>query len=327
MHRIWFEREPQPEHLALLDGVALPLGPASGDDPFRELGEADAIVASVRVYGAEVMDLAPRVQVICRTGIGYDKVDVAAATRRGIAVCNTPDAPTISTAEHAVALMLAVAKRLPSAAAELRAGGGDFFAQHQGMELHGKTLGLVGLGRIGGRVAAVARALGMQVHAFDPYAPPDRAAALGVEVAGSLDALLTAADVVSLHVPLTEETRGLMDAARFSAMRPGSLLINTARGGLVDQEALLRALEEGPLAGAGLDVTEPEPLDPSHPLLHRDDVIVTPHVASATVAGKDRIYRQAIAQALQVLRGERPPHLVNPDVWEHRRTSTSRRPE
>ncbi len=325
MHRIWFEREPQPEHLALLDGVALPLGPASGDDPFRELGEADAIVASIRVYGAEVMDLAPRVQVICRTGIGYDKVDVAAATRRGIAVCNTPDAPTISTAEHAVALMLAVAKRLPSAADELRAGGVDIFARHQGVELQGKTLGLVGLGRIGGRVAGVAAALGMRVHAFDPYAPPDRAAQLGVEDAGSLDALLTAADVVSLHVPLTDETLGMMDAARFSAMRPGSILVNTARGGLVDHDALLRALEDGPLAGAGLDVTEPEPLDPSHPLLHRVDVIVTPHVASATAAGKDRIYRQAIAQALQVLRGERPPHLVNPEVWERRRTSTGGR--
>lgn len=324
MHRIWFEREPQPEHLALLDGAALPLGPGPSDDPFRELGEADAIVASVYVYGADVMDLAPRAQVICRTGIGYDKVDLAAATLRGIVVCNTPDGPTISTAEHAVALMLAVAKQLQAAAAVLRAGGGDFFARHHGMELHGRTLGLVGLGRTGGRVAAVAAALGMQVRAFDPYAPPGRAAALGVEGAGSLEALLAAADVVSLHVPLTEETRGLMDAARFSAMRPGSIFVNTARGGLVDHEALLRALEEGPLAGAGLDVTEPEPLDPSHPLLHRDDVIVTPHVASATVAGKDRIYRQAIAQALQVLRGERPPHLVNPEVWDRRRTATAR---
>ena len=254
--------------------------------------------------------------VLARTGIGYDAVDVDAATRLGIAVCNTPDGPTTSTAEHAVTLMLIVAKKVRPAEAALRTGtSATYYARHAGIELDGKMLGLVGCGRIARRVARIAQGLGMRVKAFDPYLA-SAGMPSGVERAGTLEELLRAADVVSVHVPLTATSRGMFGADQFDAMRPGAVFVNTARGGLVDHDALLDALERGHLFGAGLDVTAPEPLPPDHPLLARDDVVITPHVASATVDGKARVFRAAFGQALDVVAGRRPEHLVNPEVWE-----------
>lgn len=321
------DARPRPDQVAQLAGVAEPVGPgiAGGDDPFGGLAAAHAVIAGGRHYTAEVMDRAPELLAICRTGIGVDRVDLEAATRRGIVVCNTPDAPTASTAEHAIALMLAVAKRLKRCEAEARAGGDDHLGRLTGLELAGKTLGLVGVGRIGARVARVARALDMTVKAHDPYVGAEQAERVGVVPVDSLEELLATSDVVSLHLPLTTESRGMIGAARLARMRPGSILVNTARGALVETEALLHALEEGRLAGAGLDVTDPEPLPAGHPLLHRDDVVVTPHVATATGAARRRLVREAITQALQVFEGDRPPNVVNPEVWEVRRVPAARR--
>ena len=159
----------------------------------------------------------------------------------------------------------------------------------------------------------------MRVIAYDPFVDESAATAVGIELVDSLDGLLAQADVVSLHVPLTAETRHLIDGERLRLMKPGAILINTARGGLVDHDALLGAIEMGHLAGAGLDVTDPEPLPPDHPLLRRNDVVVTPHIAAATTAGKARLYESAVTQALQVLRGDHPNHLVNQMVWPVRR--------
>lgn len=315
--RVWFERPVLPD---LFDGVAARaqmLGPAAAtpDDPYAGLGPAEGIVASVHRYDARLMDRAPSLRVISRTGIGYDTVDVAAATARGIAVCNAPDGPTISTAEHAVTLMLMAAKQVRRAELALRGGGSDFYARHTGLELRGRTLGLVGFGRIAREVGAIARGLGLEVVAHDPFIDPASVPA-GATLVGDLDELLAIADVVSVHVPLTAESRHLFDAARFSMMKPGAVFVNTARGGLVDLDALAAALDGGRVSAAGLDVTDPEPLPSDHPLLGRDDVVVTPHVAAATVEAKRRIFETAFTQVLQVLAGERPPHLVNPDVWD-----------
>lgn len=326
MFRIWFERD-MPDHLAtILAGLAEPLGPGTGtpDDLLSSVGTADAIIASsLVVYDGPAMDRAPRLRVIARTGIGYDRVDLRAATERGVAVCNAPDAPTISTAEHTIALMLAVAKRVTGAQAALRGGGRDFFASHQGLELTGRYLGLVGVGRIGRAVARMATGLGMEVIAHDPFVDATTVAKSEIELVESLEQLVAKANVISLHVPLNSETFHLMDSQRIGQMRHYSILINTARGGLIDHPALLDALEQGRLFGAGLDVTDPEPLPPDHPLLHRHDVIVTPHIAAATEAAKARLYESAITQSIQVLHGERPPHLVNPDVWPVRRPDPS----
>jgi phosphoglycerate dehydrogenase-like enzyme len=205
----------------------------------------------------------------------------------------------------------------------LRNGGRDFFGSHDGREVSGKVLGLVGVGRIGTKVARMARGLSMTVITYDPFVDATDVAQAEIQMVGSLDQLLAEADVVSLHLPLTSETQHLMNDEHIAQMKQGAILVNTARGGLVDHDALLASLESGRLFGAGLDVTDPEPLPPDHPLLHRDDAVVTPHVAAATAAGKARLYESAITQALQVLHGEHPHHLVNPDVWPVRRQLSS----
>ena len=313
---VWFERPVLPELVELVDAACTVLGPGTGSDRYAGIDAAAGAIAGASAYDGAVMDRAPGLRVIARTGIGYDAVDVAAATARGIAVCNTPDGPTISTAEHAVTLMLMVAKKVKAAEASLGTGSsGGYYARHAGIELDGKVLGLVGCGRIARRVGAMAAAIGMRVATFDPYCDPTAIPSGFVSVA-TLDALLNDADVVSVHVPLSDASRGMFDAGRFAAMKRGAVFINTARGGLVDQDALLAALDAGQLVGAGLDVTTPEPLPPDHPLLGRDDVVVTPHIASATADGKVRILEAAFEQAMTVLRGERPAHLVNPEVWD-----------
>ena len=323
--RVWFERNVLPD---LVDDVAARvtvLGPATltPEDPFCALATAQGIVAGQYAYDAGIMDLAPDLCVIVRTGIGYDTVDLEAATERGIAVCNAPDGPTVSTAEHALALILTVAKSVKKSENELRAGGSNFYARHDAIELDGKFLGLVGCGRIARRVARAAIGLGMQVGAHDPYLDPSSFPedVLPVE---DLASLLQRSDVVSIHVPATDATKGLFDGAAFELMKEGSILVNAARGTIVDQAALIAALDSGRLRGAGLDVTDPEPLPPDHPLLLRDDVVVTPHVASATPNAKRRIFTSAFDQVLDVLAGERPAHLVNPDVWDRIAASTNR---
>ncbi len=299
-----FERMPPDDVVVSLRGVVEVV-----DSAPSALARAHGTIVGAGRWDAARFDLAPQLRVLSRTGIGVDSVDLDRATALGVMVTNTPDGPTVSTAEHAVTLMLAVAKQLPVAQQQLRVGTGDYVARSTAIELDGLTLGLVGYGRIGRRVATVARALGMHVVVHDPFATVDDA-----DEAGSLAELLGAAHVVSLHLPLTTETARVVDRGALGAMRPGALLVNTARGGLVDHQALLDALDSGHLAGAGLDVTDPEPLPPGHPLLARDDVIVTPHIASSTVVGKHRMFVMAVEQALMALRGERPTHLVNPDV-------------
>ncbi len=319
MYRVWFERVPPPAFVEMLDGVAVVAGCAveTPAAPFSALPGAHAIIASSRLrYDGAVMDLAPTLRVISRSGIGLDNVAIGDATARGIAVCHAPDAPTISTAEHAITLLLAVARNLRHIDRLMRQGEPlDFFGVYRGIELRGLRLGVVGLGRIGSRVATLARGLGMTVTGFDPLIASEHAEKLGIELLPSLDALLSSSDAVTLHLPLTAETRHIINGERLALMKPGAILINAARGGLVDEAALLDALERGRLFGAGLDVFEQEPPRPDHPLLQRDDVIATPHIASATSAGKDRLWHTSITQALQVLRGEQPPHLVNPEVW------------
>jgi D-3-phosphoglycerate dehydrogenase len=317
--RLWFERTLPPTFEGLLEGAAANIGSASAspEDPFSALPEAEGIIAGAKIrYDGSLMDRAPKLRVISRTGIGYDNVSIPQATKRGIAVCNAPDAPSVSTAEHAITLLLAVAKRIKKAERSLLRGEKvDYFSLHDGIEVRGLHLGLIGLGRIGSYVGKVATALGMSVAAYDPYLSSQRPADSAIRLVSSLEALLASADVVSIHVPLTAETRHLINAERLSKMKRGAILINTARGGIVDEQALLNELEAGRLAGAGLDVFESEPPAPDHPLLRRDDVVCSPHIGGATTASKERLWKTAIAQALQVLRGEKPLHLVNPEVW------------
>jgi D-3-phosphoglycerate dehydrogenase / 2-oxoglutarate reductase len=313
---VWFERPVLLGLVSSFESSCTILGPGSIEDRYAGIDGAIAAVVGAAPYDAAVMDRAPDLRVIARTGIGYDAVDVDAASARGIAVCNTPDGPTVSTAEHAVALMLMVAKKVKASEAALATGTSPgYYARHEGIELAGRVLGLVGFGRIARRVAAMAEGIGMRVVTVDPYVDPGTIPPEVVRV-DALDELLREADVVSVHVPLSEASRGMFDVERFAAMKRGAVFINTARGGLVDQDALLAALDSGRLVGAGLDVTSPEPLPTDHPLLGREDVVVTPHVASATADGKRRILQAAFEQAMAVVQGRRPEHLVNPEVWD-----------
>jgi phosphoglycerate dehydrogenase-like enzyme len=236
-------------------------------------------------------------------------------------VLNTPDGPTESTAEHAIALLLNLTKGVAIGDRVLRAGLGfpNYGSLPPGLEALGATLGLVGLGRIGGRVAEIARVLGMRVLAYDPFAAPERALALGVELAVSLHDVLTVADVVSLHCPSMPETYRLINAETLALMRPGTYLVNVARGALVDEAALVEALRSGHLAGAGLDVFDPEPPAANNPLFSLPNTICTTHVGSYTGAGVRKMHVQCAEQVASALRGERPANLVNPEVWGKQR--------
>ena len=318
MFRIWTERDIPTAIRPLFDSKITALGPgiATPDNLTASVRDAEGVIAGGATrYDASFMNSAPNLKVIARTGIGIDNVDVSAATQRGVAVCNTPDGPTISTAEHAITLMMNVAKQVKRYDRALRESENrDLVSVYQGIELNGRHLGLLGLGRIGSRVAKIASAIGMVVAAYDPFISTAQAMSLGVTVYSSMDKLLRDSDVISLHMPLTDGTRHVMNVQSFSKMKAGSIFINAARGGLVDESALLGALEAGQLSGAGIDVFDPEPPPQDHPLLQRDDVLATPHIAGVTVAGRERMWRMALASVLQVLRGERPDHIVNEEV-------------
>ena len=322
-YNIWFEGNVPTQHQHLFEAVASGISPAGQvkADPFHQLELADAVMAGGLAYDAAAMDRAPRLLIIARTGIGYDKVDIQAATARQIAVVNTPDAPTVSTAEQALALRMNTArsiKRVENELGRMLSSGRkrNIWGEYAALEMHSKQLGLVGLGRIGGHVAGIARAIGMKVATYDPYISDERAQNLGVARLNSLEELLRTSDFVSLHLPLNPETHKIMNAERFAQMKPGAVFVNVSRGGHVDEAALTAALDSGHLFGAGLDVTDPEPPLADSPLLNRDNVIITPHIASATLVGKRRLFVHAMQQVLQTLRGERPPHLINPEVWD-----------
>jgi len=329
MFRIWSERTIPAKYLPLLENIATVIGSSSDnpDDLLKTLPGAQGVIASTRIqYDSRLMALSSSLQVISRTGIGTDNIVIPEATARGIVVCITPDAPTISTAEMTITLMLAIARDIKSVSGSLERGMRlDYFNVYHGLELEGLCLGLVGLGRIGSRVAHLAIALGMQVKGYDPYISIENVNLRKVELKPSLEALLQEADIVSLHVPVTPESNHLINSVSLAQMKPGAILINTARGALVDMDALVEALDRGHLRGAGLDVLNQKPADIplDHPLFNRENVIVTPHIASATGAGKDRLWRTAISQALMVLKGERPPNIVNPEVWDNRKVTES----
>jgi D-3-phosphoglycerate dehydrogenase / 2-oxoglutarate reductase len=296
---LYFDHPLPDAYRDLVEGRAIAVGPDDAD-----LGTAVAVLAGAkRAWDAEAFALGRNMKVISRIGIGYDNVDVAAATAAGVIVCNAPDAPSVSTAEHTLMLMLAVVKKLPAQTERAREGLPGA-TTGSALELDGTTLGLVGYGRIARRVGAAARAFGMRVLACDPYLSD----AEGCELV-DLDQIFTRSDVISLHAPAVADTHHMINAASLAVMKRGVYLVNCARGGLVDQDALLAALESGQVAGAGLDVTDPEPLPSGHPLLQHPNVIVTPHVASATVAGRRRLYAHAIDNALNVLAG-RPATIV-----------------
>jgi D-3-phosphoglycerate dehydrogenase len=271
---------------------------------------ASALLVVKEPITARVLDHLADCKVVTRFGVGLDTVDVAAATERGIRVTNVPDANFKEVSAHALAVILSLVRRIPQFDAAARRGDWNLAVGAEIRRLEELVLGVIGIGRIGGRVASGARALGFTVLGFDPHLPDEMIRARGADPV-PLDELVSASDIVTLHVPLTDETRGIVSRERLAQMRHGAILANTSRGGLVDEDALVEALVAGRLAGAALDAFEQEPLPLDSPLLSAPNAILTPHVAHYSIASRREVASKAIADVARVLRGEAPRYPVN----------------
>ncbi len=292
-------------------GVEVEFRPGMTEDELCEvIGDYDGlIIRSGTLVTPRVIEAADKLRVIGRAGIGVDNVDIPAASRRGIVVMNTPTGNSVTTAEHALALLAALARKIPQAAGSMSDGKWEK-SKFQGREIAFKTLGIIGLGNIGRIVADRAHGLKMKVIGVDPVMSSERAAELGIELV-ELDELLSRSDFITIHAPLTPETKNMMSDAAFDKMKRGALLVNAARGGIVDERALARAITEGKIAGAALDVFAEEPVDPKSPLLKLDNVLCTPHLGASTSEAQERVAFEIAEQVIDYLRNGIVKNAVN----------------
>ncbi|MBX2999158.1 MAG: hydroxyacid dehydrogenase [Caldilineaceae bacterium] len=310
---VWIEVPVLSNALDKLTGVTALYPPASAQP-------AQAILASSGIqYNAALFEQLPNLRIVTRTGIGIDNVNLADATAHGVVICNTPDGPTESTAEHAVAMLLALAKRIKQGDANMAEGKFGPRSLLVGTEVQGKTLGLVGLGRIGRRVAQICGAgLGMRVIGSDPFISAEQAEAMGVSLRSQAE-VIAEADFLSLHAPAIPETYRMINRESIARMKDGAYLINVARGPLVDEIAVLEAVNGRKLAGVALDVFDPEPALVDSPLRSHPNILVTPHTASLTAEGRTRIEQMAVDRLIEFFSGQRPKDICNPEVWDRRR--------
>ena len=285
------------------------------DDIIAHTQDADGLIVSASPITRRVMSALKHLKVVVRTGVGYDVIDVPAATDLGIVVVNIPDIWTREVANHALGLLLAWNRRIPTLNAEVKGGVWQSQAPHPVGALHGETVGIVGFGNIGRAFARRVAALETHVIAYDPYVDDAQFSMLGVERGRDLGELAARSDYVSVHCLLNAETRHLIDAAFLRQMKPTACLINTSRGPVVDEPALIRALQEHWIAGAALDVQEHEPAAPDSPLRHMENVILTPHAAYFSSPAVSQVPRRCGEEVARALTGQRPLHVVNPEVY------------
>ena len=276
-------------------------------------GNADALLVTYAKIGKLALAGMPKLKIVVRTGVGYDSLDVPAATDRKVMVANVPDYCISDLAEHTMALLLTWWRRIAELDHQVRTEGWGRPLKPV-YRLEGKTLGVLGMGRMGQAVAARARGFGLKLVGYDPYTPPAAFAAVGVEPVG-LESLLRASDIVTIHSLLSAETRGIICQHTLRQMKPTALIVNTARGGLIVTDDLVRALKEGWIAGAALDVTDPEPLPMDHPIRSLPRVLVTPHAAWYSEEAEPELRRRAARTIVEALRGERPAALLNPEAF------------
>lgn len=313
---------PQGMEALQTSGLPVEFYVAGDGDPrhyLPQLQQADAFIIRVGSCQGEILDQCPNLKVIGRTGVGYDTVDLAKATSMGIPVVITPGANSRSVAEHALALMFALAKNLCQAQEEMRRGNWGIRDAGRAFQLEGKRVGILGLGAIGSQTAGLCRALGMKVAGYTPNLTPQRARQLGVIPYPDYRALLRDADVVILHLPLTPDTRNMIAAPELALMKKNALLINCSRGGIVNEGDLCAALARGDIGGAATDVFAREPLSPQDPLLQAPNLLVSPHAAALTREAVVQAARQCVEGCLAVLRGESWPHVADPAVYLHPR--------
>ena len=282
-------------------------------DLVANAADADAILVQYAQITAEIMDALPRLRAIGRYGVGVDSVDIAAATARGIAVCNVPDYGTESVSDHAIGLTLAAARGIPRLDRGIRAGSFDLAAVRPLFQTRARVFGVIGLGLIGTATARKATGLGYEVIGYDTAAEPGAATFHGF-TSVSLAELLERSQVVSLHTPLTEVTRGMIGAEQLARMRTDAILVNTSRGGVIDGVALVEALRTGSILGAAIDVHESEPLSAGDPLTQFDSVVLTPHLAWYTEESYDELKRRTVANVVEICAGRAPRNIVNPEV-------------
>ena len=274
------------------------------------IGEYDALVVRSETKAtAAVIEASHKLQVIGRAGVGVDNIDLEAATQKGIAVVNAPTGNTVAAAEHTIALMMALARNIPQANESLRRGEWKRSA-FMGIEVRNKVLGIIGLGKVGTEVARRAGGLQMQVHAYDPFVSHEQARLLGIELV-ELDQIFRNSDFICLHTPLTEATRGLVNDEKIALMKPTARILNAARGELVDEAALFRAVDEGRIAGAAIDVFSQEPPASDNPLLQSGKIIVTPHLGASTEEAQAEVAREVAEQVISVLQGQSARYTVN----------------
>ncbi|MEM7534943.1 MAG: hydroxyacid dehydrogenase [Chloroflexota bacterium] len=313
---VWTEVNLHPDALARLQTHAEVITGGTRDNlPGAEV----AVIGGSTVDGAFLDHAGPALKMVIRHGIGYNAVDVPAASKRGILAANTPDGPTESTAEHAVALMLSMTKRVVKSDRVLRQNQPWTRADTRGLEVLDHVLGVVGYGRIGRRVTDICvSGLKMKALVYDPYLPNTVALPDGVTKVDQLDDLLTQADVVTMHTPLMPSTHHMISERELRLMKSDAYLVNASRGPVVDEAALIRVLQSGHLAGAGLDVFDIEPPEADNPLLQMDNVVATPHIASNTPQGSYRMSQGVVDQIVQLFADEQPSFLLDPAVWPGR---------
>ena len=310
------------EGMKKLEGVA-DVYVANDQDPnhyLDQMQDADALIVRIAKCDRHAIEHSPQLKVIGRTGVGYDSVDVAAATERGIPVVITPGANNRSVAEHTVALMFALSKNLVEGQLETHEGNYDSVrSKKKAFELLGKTVGFIGFGAIGREAQAICRGIGMKTAAYDPFLSKVAIEEQGARYYATVEDLIADCDIVSIHVPLTSETRDLFTMKEFRTMKPTALLINCARGGIINEADLFTALCEGLIAGAGLDVFEEEPPKKGYFLLDAPNLIYSPHSAAQTREAVINMAEQCVEGCLAILRGDRWPYVANPAAYDHPR--------
>jgi D-3-phosphoglycerate dehydrogenase / 2-oxoglutarate reductase len=283
----------------------------------REIEGVEGVIVRTAPFPREIIDAAKQLKVIGRHGVGVDNIDVKAATEKGIVVVNTPNANATSVAEHTVTVIGALAKRTVAYDRATREGRWELRNSYTAVDLDGKTLGLIGIGRIGSMVARrMAVAFNMKVVAYDPYVTLEKAQELGITLCSQMDDVFRQADVVSLHTPLTPETRGFVNGAKLRLMKPTAFLINLSRGEVVDEKALCEALKSGVIAGAAIDVYDPEPPLNDSPLFALENILLSPHSAALTQECVIRMATGAAEGIVDLLSGKRPQFVVNPEVFK-----------
>ena len=283
-----------------------------------QMAHTEGLIVRIGTCDEDVISASPNLKVIGRTGVGYDSVDIEAATARGIPVVITPGANNRSVAEHSVALIFALAKNLVEGHEETRKGG---FAKARGngkvFELLGKQIGFIGLGAIGIETANLCRALGMETAAYDPYLSEEKIKAMGNRFYSSYEELLKESDIISVHVPLTEKTENMIRKEHFQMMKKTALIINCARGGIVNESDLAEALNDGLIAGAGIDVFSEEPPQTDHPLMKANNIIISPHSAAQTREAVIKMAEMCVEGCIKVIKGEKWPYVANPQAYQH----------